>query len=86
MSEVNRSKDDPVLIDWNNKTNNDAERYTNRTKDRAQASLADAENFFSQHVSQLDAVSEVDSQMGATPFSANNEGKNYLKTTMFPQR
>jgi len=33
--------------------------------------MLDAEQFFSQQVSHLDAVSEVDSQKGATPFNQN---------------
>lgn len=78
---LNTSKDDPVLIDWNSKTTNADEKYMNRTNHRTQASLQDAENFFSQHVSQLDAVSEVDSQKGATPFN-HNEAKS--QTFKFP--
>ena len=57
---------DPVIIDWNQNTANN-ESYMNQKQHRAQASLADAKDFLSQHVSQLDAVSEVDSQVAATP-------------------
>lgn len=35
QAELNRSKDDPVLIDWNTKTTNADEKYTNRTNYRA---------------------------------------------------
>ena len=72
-----------MLIDWNSKTNNVDDKYMNKTNYRTKASLTEAENFLSQHVSQLDAVNEVDSQSGATPVYINREARRYSQT-QFP--
>lgn len=75
----NSSRDDNINIDWNN---SNGTTYMNKTNYRAQASLNEAENFLSQHVSQLDAVSEVDSQKGATPLHVKAVKKYAM--TQFP--
>lgn len=59
-------KDDPVIVDWSQQVNNDQASKVNKPQARTQASLQDAREFLSQHISMLDAVSEVDSQ-GQTP-------------------
>lgn len=75
------STNDPVIIDWNVATNGGEARQMNKANARAQASMHEADDFLSKHVSQLDAVSEVDSQMGATPMNAANDGiKKYSQT------
>ena len=71
-----------MLIDWNKKTNNVDDKYKNKTNYRAKASLNEAENFLSQHVSQLDAVSEVDSQNGAAPVDMNREVRRFAQTQL----
>jgi hypothetical protein len=63
------TKEDPVIIDWNVAVNKNDSSYMNRTQYRAMASMNEADDFISKHVSQLDAVSEVDSQTGATPLA-----------------
>jgi len=75
------STNDPVIIDWNNTTNGGEARQMNKANFRAQASMHEADDFLSKHVSQLDAVSEVDSQIGATPMNAVNDGiQKYAQT------
>jgi len=63
------NKEDPVIIDWNNTVNKNDGSYQNKTQFRAQASIQEADDFLSKQVSQLDAVSEVDSQIDPTPMN-----------------
>jgi len=69
LSGTKRKDEDPVIIDWCNAMSKEGGTYANKTQHRAQASLHEADDFLSKQVSQLDAVSEVDSQVGATPMN-----------------